>query len=201
MGPIVKALVLALITVVVLGGCGGGSKQDSAPSQSSASGDEGISPGGEATEGVGKQPPGSDEEPRGGETSIEEFGSEASGAEREAILAAFTDYLEAVAEEDYDTACAYFSSELRKAASQLAEKTLANKNCAASLPKLLSPSASAAAKEQANGKIARVRIEGVQAFVVFHAPGAELYYQALIEDSGEWKMATGVAGILIPFLP
>jgi hypothetical protein len=51
---------------------------------------------------------------KGGEASIEEFGSEVKGSDREQILAAFTGYLDALAERKYDAACTYHSAAVRE---------------------------------------------------------------------------------------
>lgn len=190
---IVSALASALV------GCGGGDEEStSTPSAGSASGatttqTNPAAPAGDAAEhGVG-------EVHRGGEASIEEFGSEAEGSEREAVLAVFTGYLNAIAEEDYPAACSHLAATVRSSLTQLAGEA-SRSACAALLPKLLAPTAPRIAHEQANGRITKVRAEGDRAFVVFRAPGAELYQLTMIEEGGEWKATTVGASVLVPEL-
>jgi hypothetical protein len=145
-------------------------------------------------------PPSTAEEHKGGEASIEEFGSEASGVEREAIEGAFSGYLKAVGAKDYPTACSHLSAAVQSSLEQLVVKQLKGKGCAAILPKLLSPTAPQTAREQAKGQIAKVRAQGDRGFVVFRAPGAKLYQQTMVREGGEWKVATVAASVLVPEL-
>jgi len=174
-----RASALALLAVVLaLAGCGGG--------------------GGSSSATTAKAP--GTEPQQGGEASIEGFGSEASGAEREAILASFEGYLNAIAQRDYPTACSHLSANVQSSLEQLVVKSLKGKGCAAILPKLLSPSAPETARQQAEGKVAKVRFEGERGFVVFHAPGAKLYQQTMQREGGEWKVASVAASVLVPEL-
>jgi len=137
----------------------------------------------------------------GGEASIEEFGSEASGAERKAIEGSFHSYLSALAGKDYPTACSHLSADVKRSLEQLVAKDPSvGSSCAAILPVLLSPQAPTTAEEQARGKIVKVRSDGSRGFVVFHAPGAKLYQQTMDEEGGQWKLATVAASVLVPEL-
>jgi hypothetical protein len=165
---------------VGLAGCGGGTS---------------------STAGSATAPPSTaGEEQRGGEASIEEFGSEAEGSDREEILAVFAGYMNTIADRDYGAACSDLAAAVQSGLEQLAGKAAAGKGCAALLPKLLAPTASQIAREQANGKIAKVRVEGDRAFVVFKAPGAKLYQLTMVREDGEWKAATAAASVLVPDL-
>jgi hypothetical protein len=176
------AAALALLLAIGLSACGG-------------SGDAGSSSeGGEATATT------TSEANKGGEASIEEFGSEAGGSDRQQILAVFTDYMNAIADKDYGAACSHLSATVQSSLKQIAGKALGGKGCSAILPKLLAPTAPQVAREQANGKITKVRVEGDRAFVVFHAPGAKLYQLTMVEEDGEWKATTVAASVLVPEL-
>jgi hypothetical protein len=72
--------------------------------------------------------------------------------------------------------------------------------CAAILPRLLSASTPATARQQAEGKITKVSAEGERGFVVFHAPGAKLYRMTMVREAGEWKVATLASFVLVPEL-
>lgn len=133
-----------------------------------------------------------------GEKSIERFGQESSGAERAEVLAAFRGYFEAVASGDYAAACAHIAATVKRSLAQIAGRESSGVSCAISLPKLLAPSAATSARQQASGKISKVRIQGGKAFVVFHAPGAKLYQLYLRREGGDWKTTTLSGSILVP---
>ena len=137
---------------------------------------------------------------RGGEASIEDFGTEAAGSERAAILASFQGYLNSVGAEDYATACGYLAASVKSGLRQFSAAPLKAKGCAAILPKLLAPTVAAMAREQANGEVRRVRAQGNRGFVVFRAPGAKLYQQTMAREGGRWKVTTVAAPVLVPNL-
>lgn len=139
--------------------------------------------------------------PSGGEAGIEEFGSEAGGSDKEAILGVFTGYLSAIADKDYGTACSHLSTTVQSSLQQLAAKgSRAAAGCSMILPTLLAPSAARVAREQADGRVTRARVQGDRAFVVFKAPGAKLYQLTMVREDGEWKAATVSASVLVPEL-
>jgi len=180
----------ALLTVTVLavvlfpmGGCGGG--------------DDTVAP----TSGEDqRQAGGLTDESGGGEKSIEEFGREATGSERTSIKNAFTGYLEALADEDYQTACFYLASGVQQSLRQIIVKRLKDDGCARILPRVLSPSAPAFAREQAEGEIAKIRAEDDRGFVVFRAPGAKLHQMTMVSEGGDWKVANLGSSVLVPEL-
>lgn len=177
-----KTLATALVLMLAIGlaGCGGGTG---------------------STTGTATAPPSTaGEEQKGGEASIEEFGSEAGGSDREEILTVFTGYMNAIAGRDYGIACSDLAATVQSGLEQLAGKAAAGEGCVAILPKLLAPTASQIARQQAGGKIAKVRVEGDRAFIVFKAPGAKLYQLTMVREDGEWKAATVAASVLVPDL-
>ncbi len=177
--PIATALVLLLLAAGLVA-CGGSGGTSSTASTATA--------------------PTSGEDQKGGEASIEEFGSEAEGSDREQLLAVFDGYMNALADKDFGAACSHLSATVQGSLEQLAGEAHGGKGCAAILPKLLSPTAPAVARGQADGKITKVRVEGDQAFIVFHAPGAKLYQLTMVNEDGEWKAATVAASVLVPDL-
>ena len=195
--PVAFVLAMALVAA----GCGGGGAETSTPaspappaspatgstaeSSSSATGQAGEREGGSAG---------------GGEKSIEGFGEEASGGERAAIVGAFEGYLNAMAAGEPAAACSYLSATVQGSLERFASRSLKRKGCAAILPGLLAPTAAAISREQANGEIIRVRIEGDRAFVIFHAPGAKLYEMPMVRESGGWKTGLVAAAVLVPQL-
>lgn len=180
-----RTLALALlIAALAVGGCGDGGEETTPASQDATT----------------TAPDRAEEDSRGGEKSIEEFGEEAAGADRGSILGTFDGYLEAVAEEDAAAACSYLSATVQRSLKQLVARGKENLECAQILPRLLAPTAATVAREQARGEVTRVRVEGDQAFVVFRAPGAKLYVLGLVDEDGEWKATTIAASVLVPDL-
>ena len=136
--------------------------------------------------------------PEEGEKSVEEFGTEASGSQRQAILAAEQGYLRALSASEPERSCALLASQVRESLRQLVVKRLKDEGCAAILSRLLSPQAPATSKAQAEGEVTKVRVQGDRAFVVFHAPGAKLYVFTLVREGGKWKASAVGASVLVP---
>lgn len=193
----VAAVFLFLAVPVMAAGCGeeshSSSVTDKATNSSSASTAGSSRPGPESRAASGL----ADHTHPGGEGSIEDFGSEARGSRRAALLGAFHAYLNALAAQRYRTACAYLASRVRGSLSQLSAPGSAGRSCPPTLSRLFSPSAAVVAHSQASGKIATVRVRGDLAFVVFHAPGANLYQLSFVKDSG-WKASVATPSILVP---
>lgn len=184
-----RASLLALLFILgaAVAGCGAGGMNGS--SETSASSSASTSNTAPAPEGR-----------KDGEASIEEFGSDAKGSERRAILSVFTGYLGAIARKDFAAACSNLSATVHKSLRRLAGKGGKRLGCVAILPELLAPTASQVTRAQAGGKVARVRVQGDRGFVVFHAPGAKLYEMPMAREGGEWKVGLVGASVLVPSL-
>lgn len=188
-GNVLLSVALAASTaalLLVIAGCGGGGHTSTGGGPSPSASSEAAPP-----------PPEEGAAPQGGEASIEEFGEEAKGSEREAILAAFEGYLGALAQRDYGGACAHLDARLHESLARLLGNG-PDVDCAQALPKLLSPNAPAIARIEANGALSKVRLQGERGFVVFHAPGARLYQLPMVREEGEWKAGLVAASILVP---
>jgi hypothetical protein len=133
----------------------------------------------------------------GGEKQVEEFGSEAEGSEKGAVLAAERGYLSAMADEDYETACSLLSKSVSASLQDLVESGR-QIECEQILPHLISPSAAKVSAQQADGEVVRVRVHGERAIVVFRAPGARLWAMPLSRQGDAWKVTALGAAILAP---
>lgn len=196
---LVSTLSLALAAV----GCGGGGgASTTAPAPISTPTGPSTSPGGSSQPGSGGHPQAESgargHSEAGGEKSIEDYGSEASGSDREALLAAFHGYLGALAARDYPAACSHLAASVQRSLEQLVTKQLKARGCPAILPKLLAPTAFAIAREQANGRVTKLRVRGSRAFVVYHAPGAKLYMLTMTREAGGWRAALVAGSVLVP---
>lgn len=187
----------ALLLALAGSGCGGDG--NTASSSTSSAQETSASQASEESSGESSATSTSQasEEYVGGEKSIEEYGAEAGGGERGAILSTFHNYLQAIAAGDSSAACSYLSARVQQGLRQLVKKRA---SCEQILPRLLAPTATAISRQQDQGKITRVRVKGDQAFIVFHAPGAKLYMLGLVREGGKWKATTVAASVLVPDL-
>jgi hypothetical protein len=172
--PPLLALAAALMTACCLAACGGGSQGASTQT---------ASPSGRF---------------EGGEKSIEGFGSEASGAARAALLGAFHGYFGALAARDFPRACGYLAAAVKRSMERFARGRAKLKGCPQILPKLLSPDAPALSREQDEGEVKKVRVEGERGFVIYHAPGARLYQLTMSREGGDWKADFVSGSVLVP---
>lgn len=131
---------------------------------------------------------------------IKNYGSEAGGAEKAAVVAAMRSFTRGLAARDYAKVCAGLLSKVRTAIERFAK--LAHKrseDCAAFLSDRATIQASAAAKA-ANGTVTSVRVGGGTAYVLFRPAGGDpLSYFTTENENGKWK-ATGL-GTGVPLNP
>jgi hypothetical protein len=201
-----------MLAMIALAGCGSDSdtSSTSTPTSDAATpaprpeggrpeGDgSGAGAGGSAEdEGAGKQGSKPESHFEGGEEDVEEFGSEAEGADKDAVFTAEQRYLSAVAGRDYAEACALLSKSLTGSLEALV-KPGRKLVCRQVLGRLLSPTASRVSAQQADGDVVRVRVEGDRGIVVFRAPGARLWAMPLSLEGGAWKVTSLGASILAP---
>jgi uncharacterized membrane protein YkoI len=170
-------LIIALcLGAIAISGCGGGSDSSSTETTTSQSA------------------------PQNAEASIEGYGEEASGSEREELLSAFHAHFAAIAQGDNEKTCESLPAKARESLKSLSNQTKKELSCPELLELLLSPDAKQIAKQQSEGEITKVRIEGDTAFIVFHAPGARLYQLTMVEEEGQWKATSLAASVLAPSL-
>jgi hypothetical protein len=189
-------------------GCGGGSNSSSTtptelpPAESSAATAGGSRPAGEAPAkgSGGKQQSPPTHHFKGGESEVEEFGSEAGGSESAAVLAAEQGYLAAIAHRNYDKACSLVSSSLKQQFDELVATGGGGHHptCQELLPHILAANASHVAALQLSGKVLRVRVNGNDGFVVFHAPGARLFAYPMTNDREGWRVGSITSSVLAP---
>lgn len=133
-----------------------------------------------------------------GAGSIQGFGSEARGGQRLTIVAAMRAYLGAVADRDYGSACAALGAPARSSLRRIVLARMRRAGCAATLSALLASSAVRTSRQALSGAVVQVRVGGNRAFVLYRAPGAQLYVFALARERDGWRAAMVAGSVLMP---
>jgi hypothetical protein len=136
--------------------------------------------------------------PKGGDDSIQTFGSEAEGDEEDAVLTAMHAFLTALAEEDYEAVCEGITTANRESLQAFLKANKEEGTCETLLPRILSGGTSEAAKA-ANGAVYQVRVDGENAFVLFKPEGGKASYFVMKKEGDVWKSTSISAGT--PFDP
>jgi hypothetical protein len=134
------------------------------------------------------------EEAAPGDHSIQEYGAEAQGSEKAAVLAAMRSFIAAMATGDYARLCAALPAANRAQMQQFAKAQHKGGGCAAVLARLLNPAAAVEAKKALGATIAKVRVGKGNAFVLFRPRGGRLSYFVMKEEGGEWRATSLGAG-------
>lgn len=128
---------------------------------------------------------------RGGDNSIQDFGSEAGGSEFERAAAALHGYLDARAQGAWAAACSYLSSDTRRMLAKFASqsKRLKGRGCAATLA-AFSAGAKGALRAEANRADAgSLRVEGERGFVIYRGVEKTVFAIPMAREDGGWKVA------------
>jgi hypothetical protein len=166
------------------------SQSDNGSSQSES---EGSGGGGNA-----KIDPAEFKAPKGGDNSIQTFGDEAEGDEKDVVVNAMRSFLRALAASEYQKVCDGLTSANLKQLEIYLKLKKEQGDCADVLSKILIGGTDEA-KRAANGAVYQVRIEGENAFVLFTPEGGTASYFVMKQENGEWKSTTVSTGT--PFDP
>jgi hypothetical protein len=127
---------------------------------------------------------------KGGDNSVQEFGSEASEAEFDEAAAALHDFLDARVEGDWQAACAHLASDVTASLAQVAgnAERLQGKGCAGILEALSTGVPQSGLKEAAVADVGSLRIEGDRAFVIYRGVEGTVFAIPMTDQDG-WKVA------------
>lgn len=129
-------------------------------------------------------------ETKGGDNSIQESGSEASGSEFDQAAAALHGYLDARAAGAWSAACSYMPPGLTASMAQLGGA--AGGGPKPSCPQLLAALSvglpAAALHEAAIADVGALRVEGEHAFLLFNGAHGSAYFMPMAREGGEWKV-------------
>jgi len=133
---------------------------------------------------------------KGGDNSVQEFGSESDESELKAAATALHNFLDARAEGNWDAACQYMSEEMIKSFEKLAEasKQVDASSCGALLRGLTNPAAKASMKTEAEKTdVGSLRTEGDRSFLIYTVGGKTIYAMPMKNENGAWKVS-GLTG-------
>jgi hypothetical protein len=137
---------------------------------------------------------------KGSDNSIQEFGREAGDSEMERAAAVLHAYLDARAERRWDDACSHLSAEAVAGIEQFAATFAQDKDiegCPDVLEALSGSTSDEALKEAAQADVGSLRTEGSRGFLLYHGPRGVDYAVAVVEEGGEWKLASPEATPLL----
>ena len=202
---------LAAALVLALGGCGGGGDDSTSTGAATGAGTTTIadSPQGQSGGGVTEGSEGSaaatskriplgspSDVPRskGGDNSIQDYGSEASTADRAAAGSALQTYYDALESGDTEAACALLSTRTREGIQQTLERLQGAANLPKSCPDILRITAGPGSHEPERRitRLLSLRTQGDSSFLIYEAKDGEVYSIAMADENGSWR-AGGVS--------
>lgn len=127
----------------------------------------------------------------GGDNSIQEFGAEASDAEREEAATVLHAFLAAHADRDWATVCSYLSRRMQDQLEQLTSSSpeLKGKGCSAAVDAILVGSTPAERAQLTEADVGSLRVEGDRAFILYRGSLGRNYSMLLEREDGAWKAA------------
>jgi hypothetical protein len=133
---------------------------------------------------------------KGGDNSIQNFGSEAGGSEFEEAAAVLHGFLDARAEGDWTAACSHLSKSTVESFEKLAaqSKQSGRKGCADILGQLINPAAKREMSEEAaTADVGSLRTEGERAFLIYTGAEKTVIAIPMTKEGDVWKVAS-IAG-------
>lgn len=192
------AALVALLLALALGACGSGSGSTASEATTTST------KGGEEAEGATSFKPmhhhdsggGSAQyRVKGGDNSIQEFGSEAEESEFAQAAAALHDFLDARAQGAWAAACSFLSKSTAESLEKLASRSKpGGGSCAAALGQVINPAAKGLMKEEAaKADVGSLRVEGERGFLIFTGAEKTVVAMPVTREGGAWKVAS-IAG-------
>ncbi len=137
---------------------------------------------------------------KGGDNSIQTYGTEAPAAERIAVAAAAKAFLDSEADGRWAVACTYLPSSTQRKMTRAAKRSpqIKGGGCAAVLGTMLARAPKPLLRSGSQIHVLSLRVKGSQAFVIYRNAAGKAYNLPLRREGGEWKVAalTGVALVL-----
>lgn len=127
---------------------------------------------------------------KGGDNSIQEFGSEAGETELQQAAEAVHGFYVARAEERWATACSYLTKSMVEQLEQLASQSsqFKGKGCAPILHAFTQPLPASVRRETTVVDAGSLRHKGEQSFLIYYGPGKAVYAMPMNQEDGKWKV-------------
>lgn len=127
---------------------------------------------------------------KGGDNSVQEFGSEAGEDQFEEAAAALHGFLDARAQGAWAAACRHLASDVVASLEQLRGQGGASGGCATLLEKLTNPAAEGLLRKEARrADVGSLRTEGDRAFAIYRGLDRTIMAIPMTREDGEWKVA------------
>jgi hypothetical protein len=130
-------------------------------------------------------------EVKGGDNSIQGFGSEATGSDFDEAAAALHNFLDARAEKNWAAACSYTSKGMVQSLETLAVRSKQgnDSSCAASQEALFGGIPSSELAKAAEADVESLRTEGDRAFIIYREAEGAVAAISMTKEGGIWKVA------------
>jgi hypothetical protein len=182
--------ILLAATALVLAGCGGGEATTTGPTQGTeeqkrASGSTGATPQrphAQPQEGSKAAAPGVPTSPHG-DNSIQTYGLEASGAERERVSALVRSYLDARVAGDWAAVCALLAAKARAEQSRFG----GGASCAKAMRSFAAEASPGVLAEEAEIEVLSLRQGTRYAFLIYRRPDG-IFAIPLTREGGGWRL-------------
>jgi hypothetical protein len=207
----------AAALALALGGCGGGGGDDHADSTAVGTG---TTPADTSTAQAGQQQaaegstttaskgtftlgsPSDVPRSKGGDNSVQDYGSEASEADRAAAGRALQAYYDALAKGDTEGACALFTSRTREGIEQTLKRLpIQGSNAPTSCSQVLKLTANVGSRHSPQLRLSELlslRQQDEQAFLIYKAGDGTVYSMPMGQDGSDWKVGGVTAAPLVP---
>lgn len=141
---------------------------------------------------------------RGGDNSIQEYGTEGPSAERVQAARTLKGYLGALAAGETARACSHVADSAKRELRQTLEQLRARgredaetPGCAEILRRLVAATPAKGLRDAARIRVRSMRTEGERAYLVYEDGGAAAKAIAMVEEEGTWRLAT-LTGTALP---
>jgi hypothetical protein len=127
---------------------------------------------------------------KGGDNSIQNYGSEASGSDRLAAARILTSYLSSISAGNAKTACALLATSATEQMQQVgANPAGGSAGCPALVGRIVSNLPAELKHQLADVRVLSVRVDGEHGFIIFDGVGPKVANMPLVKESGGWRVA------------
>jgi hypothetical protein len=146
---------------------------------------------------------------KGGDNSIQEYGTEGPSEERVQAAAVLQEYLDARAARNATKACSYIADQAKRELAQLAERAVQPQGkkkeekvevptCTDLIGKIVTATPKKDLRREADINVRSMRIEDGRAFLVYEDGEGAVAQIAMVDEDGEWRVAVLAGAALIP---